>query len=323
MKSVIPSKLRKGDEIRIIAPAKSFKPSFTEEKMATAMKRFEEMGLKVSFGKHVYERNEFESTTIEHRLEDLHDAFSDNNVKGILTVLGGTHSNQLLKYIDYDLIGNNPKILCGLSDITSLANAIHTKTGLVTYSGPHFTLFGVNKAIDYTVDYFKQCFFTNESIDVRSSEYFCNGRWDSEEIPNDGMWVVNRGEAQGKVLGGNMITFNLLQGSEYFPDISDSIIFIEDNAKESIRAFENHLQSLIHQPNFSKVIGLVIGRFQEGTGMTKELLTKIVQSKKELANLPVIANVDFGHTTPMITFPIGGECKITAKDNPQIEITKH
>jgi len=323
MKSVTPSKLRKGDEIRVIAPAKSFKPSFTEERMAIAMKRFEKMGLKVSFGKHVYERNEFESTTIEHRLEDLYDAFSDNNVKGILTVLGGTHSNQLLKYIDYDLISNNPKILCGLSDITSLANAIHTKTGLVTYSGPHFTLFGANKAIDYTVDYFKQCFFKNESIDIRASEHFCNSRWDSEEIPNDGMWIINRGEAQGKVLGGNMVTFNLLQGSEYFPDISDSIVFMEDNAKESIRAFENHLQSLIHQPNFSKARGLVIGRFQEGTGMTKELLTKIVQTKKELTNLPVIANVDFGHTTPMITFPIGGECKIAAKDNPQIKITKH
>ncbi len=306
MKSVTPSKLRKGDEIRVIAPAKSFKFSFTEERMATAMKRFEKMGLKVSFGKYVYERNEFESTIIEHRLEDLHDAFSDNNIKGILTVLGGTHSNQLLKYIDYDLISNNPKILCGLSDITSLANAIHTKTGLVTYSGPHFTVFGSDKAIDYTVDYFKQCFFTDELINIRASKHFCNDRWDGEEIPNDGMWIINRGEAKGKVLGGNMITFNLLQGSEYFPDISDSIIFVEDNVKESIRAFENHLQSLIHQPNFSKVIGLVIGRFQEGTGMTKELLTQIVQTKKELTNLPVIANVDFGHTVPMITFPIGG-----------------
>ena len=70
-------------------------------------------------------------------------------------------------------------------------------------------------------------------------------------------------------------------------------------------------------------MGLVIGRFHKDTGMTKELLAKIVQTKKELTNLPVIANVDFGHTTPMITFPIGGECKIAVKNNPQIEITKH
>jgi muramoyltetrapeptide carboxypeptidase LdcA involved in peptidoglycan recycling len=106
-----PNKLKSGDEIRIVAPAKSFKPSFSEEKKSRATERFEVMGFKVSFGKYVNEINEFGSTTIEHRLEDLNDAFADKNVKAILTVLGGSTSNQLLKYLDYKLIKNNPKIL--------------------------------------------------------------------------------------------------------------------------------------------------------------------------------------------------------------------
>lgn len=319
---IYPKKLQSGDEIRVIAPAKSFKPSFTEEMKALAIKRLGSLGLKVSFGKYLNEANEFESTTVEHRLEDLHDAFRDQNIKAILTVLGGTTSNQLLKYLDYDLIKNNPKILCGLSDITSLANAIHARTGLVTYSGPHFTLFGADKQVDYTMDYFRKCFFSEDTIDIKSSDKFCNNRWDKEEIENDGFWIINHGNAKGTIIGGNLITLNLLQGSEYMPDLSNSILFLEDNDKESIRAVENHLQSLIHQPSFSTVKGIVFGRFQIGTKMTKELLTKIVKTKKELDNIPVIANLEFGHTTPMITFPIGGECEIDTK-NQKIEIIKH
>lgn len=320
--SIYPKKLKAGDEIRVIAPAKSFKQSFTEEMKALAIKRLGSLGLRVSFGKYVNEVNEFESTTVEHRLEDLDDAFRDQNIKAILTVLGGTTSNQLLKFLDYEMIKNNPKILCGLSDITSLANAIHTKTGLVTYSGPHFTLFGANKQVDYTIDYFRKCFFSEDIIKIEPSDLFCDNRWDKEEIKNEGYWIINDGEAKGKIIGGNLITLNLLQGSEYMPDLSNSILFIEDNNKESIRAVENHLQSLIHQPSFSKVKGIMFGRFQIGTKMTKELLTKIIKTKKELDNMPVIANLDFGHTTPMITFPIGGECKIRTEDQ-DIEIIKH
>ena len=78
---IIPKKLKHEDKIRIVAPAKSFKPVFTEEKKSLATERLGRMGLKVSYGKYVNETNEFESTTVEHRLEDLHDAFSDKSIK--------------------------------------------------------------------------------------------------------------------------------------------------------------------------------------------------------------------------------------------------
>ena len=74
------------------------------------------------------------------------------------------------------------------------------------------------------------------------------------------------------------------------------------------------MQSLIHLPEFSGVKGLVLGRFQKVTEMTNKKLVEIIKTKKELDNLPVIANVDFGHTQSMITFPIGGTAKMLAKD---------
>ncbi|HEX7542816.1 MAG TPA: LD-carboxypeptidase, partial [Patescibacteria group bacterium] len=87
--------------------------------------------------------------------------------------------------------------------------------------------------------------------------------------------------------------------------------------------FDRDLQSLIHLPDFSKVKGLVIGRFQKKSNMTDGLLTKIIKTKKEFDKIPVIANVDFGHTDPKITFPIGGEVKIVVlKNKVSIKITK-
>jgi muramoyltetrapeptide carboxypeptidase LdcA involved in peptidoglycan recycling len=68
----------------------------------------------------------------------------------------------------------------------------------------------------------------------------------------------------------------------------------------------------------------VIGRFQKATGMTRDLLAQVVGSKPELAGLPVIANVDFGHTTPIVTFPVGGTVEVRAERGaPRLAITSH
>lgn len=112
------------------------------------------MGFQVTFSKHAEELDRFASSSISSRVQDLHRAFRDPNVKAILTTLGGYNSNGLLKHLDYDLIRKNPKFFCGYSDITALNNAIYTKTRLVTYSGPHFSSFGMEKGLEYTNDYF-------------------------------------------------------------------------------------------------------------------------------------------------------------------------
>jgi len=125
-------------------------------------------------------------------------------------------------------------------------------------------------------------------------------------------------------LGANLCTFNLLQGTEYFPDLKDSILFIEDDDMTLPITFDRDLQSLIHQPGFEKVKGIVIGRFQKKSEMPSDILVKIIKTKKELDNLPIVANVDFGHTSPMITFPIGGEVSLEAANGKiNLEIVKH
>ncbi|MBX2901899.1 MAG: hypothetical protein KF775_19795 [Cyclobacteriaceae bacterium] len=87
--------------------------------------------------------------------------------------------------------------------------------------------------------------------------------------------------------------------------------------------FDRDLQSLIHQPGFEQVKALMIGRFQQSSHMSLDLLKTMVQNKKELKGMPIIANVDFGHTDPMITFPIGGTILIEAGQKAKLMILNH
>ncbi len=136
--------------------------------------------------------------------------------------------------------------------------------------------------------------------------------------------IVNEGKAEGTLLGGNLCTLNLLQGTEFFPDISNSVLFIEDDYESNAVTFDRNLQSLLHLPNFDKVQGIVFGRFQRASEITNEKMIRIIKTKKELEEIPIIINVDFGHTQSMITFPIGGAVKFSAKDGKiKLEIVKH
>jgi len=327
---ITPEKLKQGDEIRVIAPARSLS-ILSEDLIKFAIKNLENQGFKVSFSKNCNETDMFNSSSIKSRVEDLHEAFSDKNVKAILTVIGGFNSNQLLKYLDYNLIKNNPKIICGYSDITALTNAITAKTNLITYSGIHFSTWGMKKEFEYNLEYFKKCLMNNDEFKVNPSKTYSDDSWYKNQenrniIPNKGHIILNKGEAEGIIFGGNLCTFNLLQGTEFMPNISNSIIFIEDDDFSGDNTdifFDRNLQSLIHQPNFEKVRGIIIGRFQNKSEMNLEKLKYIIKTKKELDNIPIIANVDFGHTNPLITFPIGGIIKLIVNDEVELTILKH
>jgi len=323
---LIPNKLKQGDEIRVIAPARSLF-LVSKENIILAKNKIEAQGLKVSFSKHCEESDIFMSSSIESRVEDIHQAFQDKNVKAILTAIGGFNSNQIFSYLDYNLIKNNPKILCGFSDITALLNAITAKTDLITYHGPHFSTWAMKKEFEYNLEYFKKCLIQEGEFEVKSSPTWSDDAWYINQekrnlIKNDRFVVLNEGQAEGKILGGNLCTFNLLQGTKFMPDLTDSILFIEDDdmAGDLFSVdFDRNLQSLIHQPNFDKVQGIVIGKFQKKTDMSIDKLKYIINSKKELANMPIVANVNFGHTNPIITFPIGGRGLLKAENN-QVEL---
>ena len=310
----------------MVAPSCSMS-IISEANAEIANKRLKDLGFKITYSKNVREIDDFRSSSIKSRVADLHKAFSDKKVKAIFTVIGGFNCNQLLKYLDWNLIKNNPKIFIGYSDTTALQNAIFAKTGLITYSGPAWSTFGQKLHFDYTMDYLKKCLLSNDLIDIKPSENWTDDPLYLDQdkrnpIKNDGWFVINKGKASGTLLGANLCTLNLLHGTEYMPDLKNSVLFLEDDDTSNPLLFDRDLQSIIHLPNFKGVKGMVIGRFQKTSGMTNEKLIKIIKTKAELKNMPIIANVDFGHTSPIITLPIGGEVSIDA-NKKSILITKH
>ncbi len=325
---MIPQKIKAGDEIRVIAPAVSMS-RLKEDINQIAKAYFNSKNVKITFGKNVYETGLYNSASIEARINDLHDAFSDSNVKCILTAFGGFSSNQLLDYIDYDLIKTNPKILCGYSDITALQNAITHKTGLVTYSGPHYSTFGIKKGNEYTIEYFEKCLMQSAPFEIQVADQWSDEDWFVDQdnrhfFQGEDYIVINQGKAKGKIIGGNICTLNLLKGSQYMPEIEESILFIEDDKISMPQMFDRDLQALIHTKAFEKVKGIVIGRFQIDFDINTEQLTEIIKSKEAFNDIPVIANASFGHTMPLFTFPIGGSCEIEANENKCcIKIVEH
>lgn len=314
--TIIPEKLKKGDKVMVIAPSRGLKLLGADCRQI-AKERLEDLGLQVVFAANTTDEN-FDltgSASIEKRVADIHQAFADTSVKAVLTVIGGFNSNQLLKYIDYDLIKNNPKIFMGFSDITALHAAIYAKTGLVTYYGPHFSSFGMLKGCEYTIENMKKVLFETDEYELKPSLEWSDDRWyidqqNREFIKNEGWWHIAEGDAQGTIIGGNLCTFVLTLGTPYRPVFQkDTILFIEDDEGSDLLTFERNLQALIYQEDFKNVKGLVIGRFQKASDVSRQKL-EFILNKKELQNMPIIANIDMGHTTPLATIALGAKAKL-------------
>ncbi len=302
-------RLQKGDEIRVISPSRSL-CTVRENIFNNALKYLQNKGYHVTFSDNSNEIEYANSASIKSRVEDLHNAFLDKNVKAVLTSIGGFNANQILEYIDYSIIHDNPKVICGYSDITALLNAVYAKTGLVTYHGPHFSSFGFELNREYTNEYFEKCVVSSDEYSIVPS--FEAGKYK----------VIQEGSCKGTIIGGNLCTLNLLQGTEFMPKIQDVILFLEDDnimGDYFTQEFERNLQSLL-QVKENKITGVVFGRFENNCNLTVEVITQIVKSKKQLKDIPIIFNADFGHVFPFFTFPIGGTAKITAKNN-KVNIT--
>ena len=310
---MIPPKLKKGDEIRIIAPSGSLTRVRTDV-LERSLAYLDENGFRVTYSTNCREMDSFSSSSVETRAADLHEAFADPDVKAVMACIGGFNVNQILPYIDYDLIRANPKILCGYSDITALLNAVYARTGLVTYHAPHLAALGFLREREYTHKYLTACLMNEDPISVTPSE------------TAGSYTVLQEGTCEGEIVGGNLCTLNLLQGTPYMPDLRDKVLFIEDDnimGDYFPYEFDRNLQSLLQVSGAESVRGIVFGRFDESCRLTEDTIRAIVKGKVP-AGIPVVFGTDFGHVFPMISFPVGGRVKLSANgEGIDLRITDH
>ncbi len=296
-------KLKKGDIVGVIAPSSKIDEDDLEV-INNSVLLMESTGLKVKFGKNAFKNTLGYGATPKEKAEDINDMFADKEVKLIFCVSGGFSSNTVFEYLDYDLIKNNPKPLCGFSDSTSLENVIYSKTGVITFNGPTFKAL-TSWATPYAY----------EEVVKRFMEGNMNlGQEDDEYI------TIKEGQAEGILVGGNLSLTNEMCTGNYSIDFKDKILFIEEFCLETPPELVlNYLYHMKQNSVFDKIKGIWVGNY-DGSVALEKILLDVLEDKY---NFPIIKSNNFGHTEKKTVIPVGGMAKIDTNKKVKIEIIEN
>lgn len=297
-----PERLKIGDTIGIIAPSEPITEKY-KEYMKNSIKIFENMGFNIKLSKNIYKNTWGYSATPEEKASDINDMFSDKEVKAIISAVGGDNSFNCLGLIDYENIKKNPKIICGYSDATNYLNAIYTKTGLITYQHLEMIDLGRKFKKDFELSQFKKTLIDGTLGDIdKNSEYK----------------ILKKGCAEGIIVGGNVPSMVTLLNTEYFPDLTDKILFLEVYASSTdFDLADRYIGILKYHGVFDKIKGLWIGHYHGDTEDTK--IEDVFMRHLKEYDFPIIKCDDFGHDCEKVVIPIGAKVRLDA-DNALVTI---
>ncbi|MER1957238.1 MAG: S66 peptidase family protein [Solibacillus sp.] len=315
--------LQKGDKIGIFS---SSYPAtvFAKKRYKRAKAFFEDKGFEIIEGSLTGQEDFYRSGTPKARAEEFNALLRDPSIKMIMSTIGGTNSNSIIPYIDYEAFRNSPKIVVGYSDTTAILLALYAKTNIPTFYGPALIpSFGEFEPLVHdTYDYFERYFckpivpYTINKSAVWSDEHL---NWLDYERPKmlyENNWIaVNEGIIEGRLIGGNNNTMYGFIGTPYFPDIlPGDILLIEDSMKDAATVEKNFAMLKLHGV-FDKVSAILLGKHElfddEGTGRTSlDLLLEQLDGKK----IPILADIDCAHTHPMFPLAIGKNIRVNTID---------
>lgn len=299
---MIPKRLQKGDIIGIIAPSNPI----TQKSMIdinNSIKLLENNGYIVRIGKYALNNEYGYSASPESKAKDINEMFADDKIKMLFCATGGFNSNSLFDYLDYELIKNNPKIICGFSDSTSLLNAIHEKTELVTFHGPT-----LKSLTTWETDYgFKEIIkrFEKQSLELGT--------------PEDEYITVKEGFCEGKLVGGNLSLISKMVCGKYSVNFKNKILFIEDLGLESPEGMiSNYLYYMKQNEVFDNISGIWIGNYEVESGIgLEDIILQVLGNKYDF---PIIKSNNFGHTDKKTVIPIGTMARIDTRKKVKIEL---
>ncbi|MFN1833870.1 LD-carboxypeptidase [Balneola sp. MJW-20] len=277
----------------LVAPASPIYLKSDFDKMITNLN---DLGFTLKRGKYVEEKNGYLAGSDEQRAEDLMNMFRDKEIDAIMCIRGGWGSNRILSMIDYDLIRSNPKPLIGFSDITSLHMAIYKKSSMVTYHGP------VGKSVwtPYSINSFESTLIKGDK--TRYS------------VIDDQKYTIQAGEASGVLLGGNLSVLCSLIGSEYLPDFSGAILFVEDIG-ESVYRIDRMLMQLKMAGILNAISGFIFGKCTEcDAGPNSLKLNEVLEHYIKPLQIPAFYGAMISHEDDNATIPVGIEAVMNSSD---------
>lgn len=329
---VRPARVRAGDTVAVVSPSFGAVGLFPH-RVDRARSYLESIGLTVRLMPNAAGVAEWVSASAEARADDIHQAFLDEEVAVVLAGIGGNHSNQVLPFLDYELIRAHPKVVQGYSDITVLHWALLRHAGLSTFYGPALVPeFGeYPRVLPLTDRFLRAAWFgsdrivfepaeewTDELLDWREKQDLTRAR---ELHPSEGWITVRGGAAEGWLLGGCLETVCWhLKGSAAWIDPAGAVLFLETSEEAPSPAHvDAYLTDLEQLGVFDAVAGLVFGRPYGYDEERTKALWGVVAERTEAVGIPVLANVDLGHTDPMLTVPLGATARLDA-DAKRLEL---
>lgn len=302
---IIPEKLRIGDMIGVVAPSN---PIINEniEEIERAKEIIEKLGFKVKFSKNLFSNKNGYSASAKEKAEDINEIFKNKDVKMIWCAKGGENSNSTFDYLDFEVIKQNPKIICGYSDITSLTNMITEKTDLVTFSGTNFKTIATDETNYSLKEILKR--FIDGSLEFGKNEF--------------GYKTIQEGIAEGKLIGGNLSLTRAMVAGKYNIDFTDKILFLEELGFETGPALvSNYLYYMKQNGVFNKVKGIWIGNYTHESGITLEQI--LLDTLENEFKGPIIKSENFGHIEQKTVIPIGVMAKIDTSENTKIKLLEN
>lgn len=315
-------RLRPGDTVGIVSPS-WYGGAAVAHRVERGVATLESLGFRVKIAPHALNSAGHVSDTAENRTADIHAMFADPEVRAILAAIGGNHACHLLPLLDWDLIRANPKIVMGFSDITVLNVAIWSMTGLVTFNGPSLMTdwadFPEMPAYSRDAAVRALCstgpigvvepspWWTDERLDWETREDLTRPR---ERRPSDGWRWLRGGRAEGRLIGGCLESLEHLRGTRYWPDWDGAILFLETSEEAPDPAtVDAMLMDYENMGVFARIAGLLFARPYGYADDERAVLHEVILERTRNSLFPIIANMDFGHTTPIMTLPIG--CRAT------------
>jgi muramoyltetrapeptide carboxypeptidase len=291
-----PRALKPGDTIAISSPAGAVWDDTQVEKFVSILQN---LGFKIKLGQTLKEKYGYFAGTDELRAQEINNFFADKEVAAIFCMKGGWGCARILEQINYVTVKNNPKILLGFSDITSLLIAINSKTGLITFHGP----VGNSGWNDFTVDYFSRVLVGNEKV---SFGY--------PETDADKHYTLFPGKAKGILVGGNLSVLAGMIGSDFVPDWKNKILFLEETGEEPYR-IDRMLTQLKLAGVLQNISGFVFGKCVKCDAEEPEkafTLQQVLEQHILPLKIPAFYGAMIGHIADKYTVPIGIEAEMDA-----------
>lgn len=315
-------RLKKGDKVGIFTP--SSPATVTAYQRFQRAKAFiEEKGLVIVEGELTGQSDVYRSGSPKARAEELNKLLRNPDIKMIMSTIGGTNSNSLLPYIDYEAFKENPKLVVGYSDATAVLLSLYAKTGITTYYGPSLIpSFGeFEPLVNNTYRYFEQYFMEENKLpyEVPMPPFWSDEpvNWlekTTEKILYRNEWITGQsGAAEGRLIGGNVNAMYGFIGSPYFPTIEQGdILLIEDCMKNASIVEKNFAMLKLHGV-FEKVAGIILGKHElyDDLETGKRPLDLLFEQLDGL-DIPILAEFDTCHTHPMHPLAIGKKVKLDA-----------